>query len=95
MDRGFGTMLSIDVADWDAAASVTDAVAVWTPATSLGGVESLIEHRATVEPPGSPVPLSRGSPVSPISPLASVSSAATRAASRSSACPQSRLESPR
>ena len=26
------------------------------PATSLGGVESLIEHRASVEGPGSPVP---------------------------------------
>lgn len=57
MDRGFGTMLSIDVADWEAASAVVDAVEVWTPATSLGGVESLIEHRATVEPPGSPVPL--------------------------------------
>jgi cystathionine gamma-synthase len=28
---------------------------VFVPATSLGGVESLIEHRATVEGPNSPV----------------------------------------
>jgi cystathionine gamma-synthase len=29
---------------------------VWTRATSLGGVESLIEHRATIEGPDSPAP---------------------------------------
>jgi cystathionine gamma-synthase len=29
---------------------------VIVPATSLGGVESLAEHRKTVEGPGSPVP---------------------------------------
>ena len=29
---------------------------MWTPATSLGGVESLIEHRYTVEGPTSPTP---------------------------------------
>ncbi|MGC2412574.1 MAG: PLP-dependent transferase, partial [Stellaceae bacterium] len=28
----------------------------WKRATSLGGVESLIEHRASIEGPGSPVP---------------------------------------
>jgi cystathionine gamma-synthase len=31
-------------------------VALWKRATSLGGVESLIEHRASVEGAGSPVP---------------------------------------
>jgi len=31
-------------------------VQVWKRATSLGGVESLIEHRASVEGPGTPVP---------------------------------------
>jgi cystathionine gamma-synthase len=31
-------------------------VEVWKRATSLGGVESLIEHRASVEGEGSPVP---------------------------------------
>jgi len=29
---------------------------VWKRATSLGGVESLVEHRASVEGPDSPVP---------------------------------------
>jgi cystathionine gamma-synthase len=29
---------------------------LWVPATSLGGVESLVEHRATVEGPTSPTP---------------------------------------
>jgi cystathionine gamma-synthase len=29
---------------------------LWKRATSLGGVESLIEHRASVEGAGSPVP---------------------------------------
>jgi cystathionine gamma-synthase len=31
-------------------------VRLWKRATSLGGVESLIEHRASVEGPGSPTP---------------------------------------
>jgi len=31
-------------------------VTLWQRATSLGGVESLIEHRASVEGPTSPVP---------------------------------------
>ena len=29
---------------------------VWIPATSLGGVESLVEHRYTVEGPTTPTP---------------------------------------
>jgi cystathionine gamma-synthase len=31
-------------------------VRLWKRATSLGGVESLIEHRASIEGPTSPVP---------------------------------------
>ena len=31
-------------------------VQIWKRATSLGGVESLIEHRASVEGAGTPVP---------------------------------------
>jgi cystathionine gamma-synthase len=31
-------------------------VAIWKRATSLGGTESLIEHRASIEGAGSPVP---------------------------------------
>ena len=31
-------------------------VELWKRATSLGGVESLIEHRASIEGPDTPVP---------------------------------------
>ncbi|MBD8905516.1 trans-sulfuration enzyme family protein [Methylorubrum zatmanii] len=57
MEGGFGFMLSIRVAGGEAAAIDTAArVALWKRATSLGGVESLIEHRASVEGPGTPCP---------------------------------------
>ena len=42
--------------DAEAALTVAKSVKLFIPATSLGGVESLIEHRATVEGPESPVP---------------------------------------
>jgi cystathionine gamma-synthase len=53
MHGGFGGMLSIRVKDPLAAVK---RLKVWVPATSLGGVESLIEHRASVEGPTSPTP---------------------------------------
>jgi cystathionine gamma-synthase len=54
---GFGGMLSVRVAAGEAAAIDAAArVEVWKRATSLGGVESLIEHRASVEGPTSPCP---------------------------------------
>ncbi len=57
MPGGFGGMLSIRVAGGEAAAIRTAAhVQVWKRATSLGGVESLIEHRASIEGPTSPCP---------------------------------------
>ena len=57
MMGGFGGMLSLRVKGGEAAAIKTAAsVEVWKRATSLGGVESLIEHRASVEGAGSPVP---------------------------------------
>lgn len=57
MTGGFGGMLSIRVSGGEAAAVATAArVALWKRATSLGGTESLIEHRASVEGAGSPVP---------------------------------------
>jgi cystathionine gamma-synthase len=57
MRGGFGGMLSIRVAGGAAAAVATAAkVTLWKRATSLGGVESLMEHRASVEGSGSPVP---------------------------------------
>jgi cystathionine gamma-synthase len=57
MRGGFGGMLSIRVRGGEAAAIATAAnVRIWKRATSLGGVESLVEHRASVEGAGSPVP---------------------------------------
>lgn len=57
MDRGFGSMLSIRVeGGFDAAKRVATSTKVFIPATSLGGVESLIEHRTVLEPPESVVP---------------------------------------
>jgi cystathionine gamma-synthase len=57
MHGGFGGMLSIRVKSGEARAIATAAnVEIWKRATSLGGVESLIEHRASVEGAGTPVP---------------------------------------
>jgi cystathionine gamma-synthase len=57
MTGGFGGMLSIRVEGGASAAIAAAAkVKVWQRATSLGGVESLIEHRASIEGAGSPVP---------------------------------------
>ncbi len=63
MQGGFGGMLSIrvrgsgDAGSGEAAAIATAAkVGLWKRATSLGGVESLIEHRASVEGAGTPAP---------------------------------------
>ena len=58
MTGGFGAMLSIRVAGGERAAIAAAAqVRLWKRATSLGGVESLIEHRASVEGAHSPCPL--------------------------------------
>jgi cystathionine gamma-synthase len=57
MIGGFGGMMSIQVkGDAEAALAVSGACRVFKRATSLGGVESLIEHRAGIEPADSPVP---------------------------------------
>lgn len=57
MSGGFGAMLSIRVKGGEKAAIDAAArVKLWKRATSLGGVESLIEHRASVEGPNSPCP---------------------------------------
>ena len=57
MRGGFGGMLSIRLRGGEAAAVATAArVELWKRATSLGGVESLIEHRASIEGAGSPCP---------------------------------------
>jgi cystathionine gamma-synthase len=57
MRGGFGGMLSIRLrGGTEAAIAVAARVNVWKRATSLGGVESLIEHRASIEGAGSPCP---------------------------------------
>lgn len=53
----FGGMLSIEVRGGEAEAMrVAAGVRLFTRATSLGGIESLIEHRASIEGAGSPTP---------------------------------------
>jgi cystathionine gamma-synthase len=57
MDGGFGGMLAIRATGGEAAAiAVAANTRLWKRATSLGGVESLIEHRASIEGVGTPVP---------------------------------------
>ena len=54
---GFGGMLSLRVRGGASAAlAVAKRVKLFARATSLGGVESLIEHRASLEGPDSPIP---------------------------------------
>ncbi len=58
MQGGFSGMLSLRIRGGAAAAmAVAARVKLFKRATSLGGVESLIEHRASIEGPASPVPL--------------------------------------
>jgi cystathionine gamma-synthase len=53
----FGGMLSFEANDGrDAAMKVSINTKIFTRATSLGGVESLIEHRASIEGPGTTSP---------------------------------------
>ena len=57
MRGGFGGMLSFRVKGGASAAlAVAKSCRVFIRATSLGGVESLIEHRHTIEGPDSPIP---------------------------------------
>ena len=57
MQGGFGGMLSLRVAGGSEAAIATAAkIGIWKRATSLGGVESLIEHRASIEGADTQVP---------------------------------------
>jgi cystathionine gamma-synthase len=57
MHGGFGGMLSIRAKGGEAAAIATAAhIKLWKRATSLGGTESLVEHRASIEGAGTPAP---------------------------------------
>ena len=58
MSNGFGGMMSVQMKGGaEAARKFVSSVKVFVRATSLGGVESLIEHRRTVEGPHSQVPV--------------------------------------
>ena len=57
MEGGFGGMLCIQVKGGpDAALNIVKQCKVFTRATSFGGVESLVEHRYSIEGENSPVP---------------------------------------
>lgn len=57
MKRGFGGMWSLLIdGSGDDARRIATSLTCFTPATSLGGVESHVEHRASVEGPHSIVP---------------------------------------
>lgn len=57
MKAGYGAMLAVQTgADRSAAMAVIGRLKLFTAATSLGGVESLIEHRKSVEGPASQTP---------------------------------------
>ena len=58
MSNGFGGMMSVQIKGGaEAARKFVSCVRTFVRATSLGGVESLIEHRRTVEGPHSEVPV--------------------------------------
>ena len=57
MTGGFGGMMSVLVdGDEACARRVATLTRLFIPATSFGGVESLIEHRKSIEGPDSSVP---------------------------------------
>ena len=57
MTNGFGGMLSFHVRGGaDDAMAIAARLQLFTRATSLGGIESLIEHRASIEGPTSTTP---------------------------------------
>ena len=57
MKGGYGAMLSVQIkGDAKEAMAITGRLKLFTTATSLGGVESLVEHRKSIEGPDSPTP---------------------------------------
>jgi len=57
MQHGFGSLLSIETGGGAARAlAVLRKLQIWTIATSIGGTESLIEHRHSIETPGTTTP---------------------------------------
>jgi cystathionine gamma-synthase len=52
MKMGYGVVLSVELkTEWQAMA-VAGALRLVQRATSLGGTETLVEHRSSIEPPG-------------------------------------------
>ncbi len=56
MQGGFGSVVSFRVGNRERAKAIAGALEYFYDASSLGGVESLVEHRSVVEGEGSPVP---------------------------------------
>lgn len=56
MQGGYGGMFSMRLRGETAAIAAAARMRVWKRATSLGGVESLVEHRSSIEGAGSPCP---------------------------------------
>ena len=56
MRGGFGGMLALRFRDGAEAIACAANLRLWQRATSLGGVESLVEHRASIEGPDSDCP---------------------------------------
>jgi cystathionine gamma-synthase len=52
MHNGFGGVMSFELKDEVMATALAGALTTIQRATSLGGTETLIEHRASIEPPG-------------------------------------------
>lgn len=52
MNNGYGGVLSFELESQPLAMAVVGAVQICQRATSLGGTETLIEHRASIEPEG-------------------------------------------
>lgn len=52
MKKGFGGIFSLELGDETKAMAVAGALRLAQRATSLGGTETLVEHRHSIEPPG-------------------------------------------
>lgn len=52
MKMGYGVVLSVELETESQAMAVAGALRLVQRATSLGGTETLVEHRSSIEPPG-------------------------------------------
>lgn len=63
--NGFGAIISFEVADRDAVEALVDGLSTFTLAESLGGVESLISHPATMTHAAMPAEVQRAAGITP------------------------------